>query len=128
MEVGVERLAALVLTLTCLSHILVPTGWTRLFDSIRAKGDLAGFASAAIHLPLGLIIVAFHNVWVWPEIVVTLLGWALLVKGSLHLLFPSLAQRSLALAGEGEQAVRRYRLGGIVMLPLALFVGWIALR
>ena len=128
MEVGVERLAALVLTLTCLSHIFVPAVWTRLFDIIRAQGDLAGLATAAIHLPLGLIIVAFHNVWLWPEIVVTLLGWALLVKGSLHLLFPSVAQRSLALAGQGDQAVRRYRLAGIMMLPLALFVGWIALR
>jgi hypothetical protein len=127
-EVGVERLAALVLTLTCLSHILVPAAWVRLFAAIRERGDLAGFATAAIHLPLGLMIVAFHEVWQWPEIVVTLIGWALLVKGSLHLLFPAVAQRSLALAGDGDQAVRRYRLAGIVMLPLALFVGWIALR
>ena len=128
MERGVELLAGLVLLLTCASHITAPGAWARLFDRIRASGDQAGLASAAIHLPLGLVIVAFHNVWSAPAIWVTLMGWALLVKGTLHLLFPQLAQRSLALAGEGKAAVGRYRLFGALMLPLPLAVLWIALR
>jgi hypothetical protein len=128
MERGVELLAGIALLLTCLSHITAPGAWARLFDRIRASGDLAGLANAAIHLPLALIIVAFHNVWGGPGIWVTLIGWALLVKGTLQLLFPKVAQRSLSLAGEGEVAVRRYRLAGVLMLPLALFVLWIALR
>lgn len=128
MERGVELLAGLVLLLTCASHITAPGAWARPFDRIRSSGDLAGLANAAIHLPLGLVIVAFHNVWNGPEIWVTLIGWALLVKGTLHLLFPQLAQRSLSLAGEGEAAIRRYRLFGALMLPLPLFILWIALR
>ena len=128
MERAVELLAGLVLLLTCLSHITAPGAWARLFDRIRASGDLAGLANAAIHLPLALLIVAFHNVWSAPEIWVTLIGWTLLVKGALQLLFPQVAQRSLSLAGEGEVAIRRYRLAGLLMLPLALFVLWIALR
>ena len=127
MENGVERLAALVLLLTCLSHVTAPAAWTKLFERIRASGDVAGFANAAIHLPLGLLIVAFHPLWQWPEALVTLVGWALLLKGSLHLLWPSLAQRTVRLAGEGPEAVRRYRLAGLLMLPLALAIGWIAL-
>ena len=128
MENAVERLAAMVLLLTCLSHIAAPRAWRILFDRIRAGGETAGLAIAAIHLPLGLMIVAFHNVWTWPEAVVTVLGWGLLLKGSLHALFPQLARRSLNLPGGGEQAERRYRVAGALMLPLALAIGWIALR
>ena len=128
METAVERLAALVLVLTCLSHIAAPRAWRTLFDRIRANGETAGLATAAIHLPLGIIIVAFHDVWRgWP-LVITLIGWALLLKGTLHLLFPAMAHRSLKLPGEGEQAERRYRLFGLLMLPFALAVGWISLR
>jgi len=127
MQIAVERLAAIVLLLTCLSHITAPAAWAALFERIHARPETAGLANAAIHLPLGLLIVAFHDVWRWPELVVTLIGYALLLKGALHLLFPSLAQHTLKFSGEGAQAERRYRVAGALMLPLALAVGWIAL-
>jgi len=127
-EGGIERLAALVLLLTCLSHIAMPAVWHDLFSRIRQQGNLAGLAVAAIHLPLALLIVAFHNVWSWPSVVVTLTGWALLLKGSLHLVSPRLTRRSLAIPGEGEKAVHRYRLSGLAMLPFVALLGWIALR
>lgn len=122
---GIERLTAMVLLLTCLSHITAPGAWRALFERI-AGSDAPGLATAAIHLPLGLLIVAFHNVWTWPAVVFTLLGWALLAKGSLHLLFPQVARRSLALAGEGAQTERRYRIAGVIMAPLAFIMLWIA--
>lgn len=124
-ELGIERLTALVLLLTCLSHITAPGAWRALFERI-AKSDAPGLATAAIHLPLGLLIVAFHNDWSGTAIIFTIIGWVLLVKGSLHLLFPTVARRSLALPGEGEQAERRYRLAGVVMTPLACVLLWIA--
>jgi hypothetical protein len=124
-ELGIERLAALVLLLTCLSHITAPGAWRSLFERI-GKSNAPGLATAAIHLPLGLLIVAFHNVWSGSAIIVTLIGWALLVKGALHLLFPAIARHSLRIPGEGAQAERRYRLGGLIMLPLALALLWLA--
>ena len=124
-EIGIERLAALVLLLTCLSHVTAPVAWTALFERIR-KSDAPGLATAAIHLPLGLLLVAFHNVWRWPGMVFTIIGWALLLKGSAHLLFPKIAKLSLGLPGIGEQAVRRYRLAGAIMAPLALLLCWLA--
>lgn len=127
-ETGVERLAALVMLLTSLSHIAAPAAWHDFFSRVRRQGELAGFVNAAIHLPLGLIIAAFHDVWSWPGVVVTVLGWALVVKGAVNLVWPRIAQRSLALPGEGETAVRRYRVAGIVMLPFVALLGWIALR
>ncbi len=126
MEQGIEKLAALVLTLTCLSHITAPGAWRALFERIRAGGETAGLATAAIHLPLGLLIVAFHGVWSGWSLLFTVIGWALLLKGTLHLLFPGIAHRSLSVPGEGAMAERRYRLGGFLMLPLALLLVWIA--
>jgi hypothetical protein len=125
-ETGVERLAALVLLLTCLSHFAAPRAWAILFERIRAGGETAGLANAAIHLPLGLLIVAFHNVWSGWGALITLIGWALLLKGTLHLLFPAIAQRTLGLPGEGPEAERRYRLAGVLMLPLAFVLLWLA--
>ena len=124
-ELGIERLAALVLLLTCLSHITAPAAWAALFERI-GKSDAPGLANAAIHLPLGLLIVAFHDVWSGLPLIFTLIGWALFVKGTLHLLFPQLAMRSLALAGTGEHAERRYRIAGVVMAPLAFVLLWLA--
>ena len=124
-ELGIERLAALVLLLTCLSHVTAPRAWAALFQRI-GKSEAPGLATAAIHLPLGLLIVAFHNVWSGPGIAFTLIGWALLLKGTLHLLFPLLAVRSLAIAGTGEQAERRYQLAGVIMTPLAAALMWLA--
>ena len=125
MEQGIERLAAMVLLLTCLSHITAPGAWRALFERI-AKSDAPGLATAAIHLPLGLLIPAFHNVWSGPAVVFTILGWALLVKGTLHLLFPQIALRSLAIPGEGADADRRYRPAGVIMAPLAAVLMWLA--
>ena len=122
---GVERLAALVLLLTCLSHITAPGAWRLLFERI-AWSEAPGLATAAIHLPLGLLLVAFHNVWSGPQLIFTLIGWALTLKGALHLLFPQVAMKSLKLPGSGEQAERRYQLAGVIMTPLAAVLIWLA--
>jgi hypothetical protein len=122
---GVERLAAMVLLLTCLSHITAPAAWRALFERM-AKSEAPGLGTAAIHLPLGLLIVAFHNVWSGAAIVFTLIGWALLLKGTLHLLIPKVALRSLALPGSGKEAERRYQLAGVIMAPLAFVLMWLA--
>ncbi|HYE28625.1 MAG TPA: hypothetical protein VEA61_10375 [Allosphingosinicella sp.] len=60
MELAVERLAALVLILTGLSHLAAPWAWRRLFEGFAAQGEAAGLLDAALHLPLGLVIAAFH--------------------------------------------------------------------
>jgi hypothetical protein len=90
-ETGVERLTALVLLLTCLSHVTAPAAWAAVFERI-ANSKAPGLATAAIHLPLGLMLVAFHNIWSGPALIFTLIGWALLLKGALHLLFPTIAK------------------------------------
>ncbi len=45
---------------------------------------------------LGLLIVAYHNVWEWRwPVIITILGWLTLLKGAVRIIFPKLvAERS----------------------------------
>lgn len=126
MEAAVERLTALAFIITGLSHIAAPRAWTRFFIQMRERGDAGGFLNAYVHIPLGLVIVAFHWVWTWPEITVTLIGCALSLKGTLYFIWPGLAQRSMARLGEDQ--AWRFQIAGFLAVLLGLWVGWIALR
>lgn len=123
--IGIERLTALVFIVTGLSHIAAPRAWAHYFIDLRDKGAVPGFINAWIHGPLGFLIVAFHWLWSWPGIVVTVVGCGLTLKASLHFIFPSLAMRSLAHVSE-EQA-GGFRAFGFVAVAFGLFVGWISL-
>ena len=122
---GIERLTALGFLITGLSHITAPRAWTRFFIAMRERGEVAGLYNGFVHLPLGLLIVSFHPVWTWPGIVVTLIGWALLVKSTLHFLWPRLTLRTTAHLS--EETAGRFVYAGIVSVAIGLFVGWIAL-
>ena len=47
------------------------------------------YFSGAMALAIGIAIVLFHNIWVldW-RVILTLLGWGLILKGSMRILFP----------------------------------------
>jgi uncharacterized protein YjeT (DUF2065 family) len=122
---GIERLTALVFVVTGLSHIAAPRAWARFFIAMRERGEVAGFLTAYVHIPLGLLIVAFHPLWSGPGLLVTLVGYALTLKGILYFLWPALALRSLAHVN--EETAWKFRLGGMLGLPLGLVIGWIAL-
>ena len=121
---GIERLTALCFIIVGLSHIAAPRAWARYFIDMRDRGEVAGLHNALLHIPLGLLILAFHPVWTWPGIVVTLIGCALTLKGSLHFLWPRLTQRTAGHVSEEKAGLFIY--AGIVSLGIGLFVGWFA--
>ncbi len=125
MEAGIERLAALSFIITGLSHITAPRAWVRLFLNMRTAGEAAGLLNAYVHMPLGLLIVAFHPVWEGPPLLVTLLGWALTLKGTLYFLWPGLADKSMAMVS--EERAGHFRIAGAFSLAIGLVIGWIAL-
>jgi uncharacterized protein YjeT (DUF2065 family) len=125
MEQGIERLAALVFIVTGLSHVAAPRAWLRFFIDMRARGESAGLYHAYVHGPLGFLIVAFHPVWSGPGLLVTLLGWALAIKGALYFVWPALAQKTLARAS--EERAWEFRAAGAASVLLGLVIGWIAL-
>lgn len=123
--VGIERLTALVFIITGLSHITAAREWARFFIAMRDKSAVPGFLNAYVHGPAGLLIVALHWVWTWPQAVVTLIGCGLTLKAALYFMFPALASRSLAHVS--EERVGGFRAFGLLAVALGLFVGWISL-
>jgi uncharacterized protein YjeT (DUF2065 family) len=122
---GIERLTALVFLLMGLSHALQPKAWARFFIELGGRGVAAGIWNAYLHAPLGLLIVSFHNLWTWPELLVTLIGWSLTLKGAVYFCAPQLAPAAMSrITPEGAGM---YRVAGIASMALGLAVAWIAL-
>jgi uncharacterized protein YjeT (DUF2065 family) len=121
---GIERLTALALLITGLSHIAAPRAWARFFIEMRERGEPGGLLNAYVHIPLGLLIAALHPVWSGPGLLVTLIGWALTLKGALYFLWPALALRSLAHVS--EESAWKFRLAGLAGVGLGLVIGWIS--
>jgi hypothetical protein len=47
-------------------------------------------ATGMMALLLGLFIVVMHNVWTWGwQVIITLIGWAALLKGASRMFFPT---------------------------------------
>lgn len=122
--IGIERLTALAFIITGLSHVAAPRAWSRFFIAMRDKGAVPGFMNAYLHIPLGLLIAAFHPVWSGPGLLVTLIGWSLVAKGTLYFLRPQLALKSMAHVSEAR--AERFRIAGMAGLGLGLAAGWVS--
>ncbi|MBA3765880.1 MAG: hypothetical protein H0W99_02615 [Acidobacteria bacterium] len=88
MELAITKLAIICFFVTGLSHIFQPRVWAQLFMEMRSKGEAGSFLNALLHFPLGVLIVSFHNVWYGIPIVLTLIGWGLVLKSLIYFIFP----------------------------------------
>jgi hypothetical protein len=95
-ERPVEILAIILFGVFGLSHLVQPKAWVNYFIRLRDLGDTGAFVDGFVNLSLAAIIIAFHNVWSGTAIVLTLLGWALLIKGLIRFCAPKLALRTMA--------------------------------
>jgi hypothetical protein len=92
----VEILAAILFGVVGLSHIVQPKAWAEFFILLRRKGEPGVFVDGFLNLPLGAIIVTLHNTWSGIPVVLTLVGWALVVKGAMRFCAPKLGLRMIA--------------------------------
>ena len=88
MEVAIEKLAVICFFLIGISHIVQPRAWAEFFIRLREKGTTGSFINGWIHFPLGALIVAFHNVWHGVPAILTVLGYAWVIKGFIYFVFP----------------------------------------
>lgn len=104
MELAVVRLAIVCFFVIGVSHILKPRVWAQFFARLHDLGEVGSFINALLHFPLGVIIVSFHNVWRGLPIVLTLIGWSLVLKSCFYFVFPHVGIKVLKRASRGSIA------------------------
>ena len=84
------------------------------------------FFSGAAALAGGLALVAGHNVWVldWP-LLITLIGWAMIVKGVLRLAVPQFGRGFFTAALKTHSHLA---LSGVILLVAGAYLAWSAWR
>lgn len=122
----IQLFAAIAFFVVGVSHIAQPKGWVEFFQALGARGIPGAFLEGFLLVNFGALIVAFHNVWRWPEVVLTLVGWAQLLKGVGRFVAPRLALR-LYQSVSPERAWH-FQAGGIFALILSAFLFWLRLR
>ena len=126
MEVAVTKLAIICFFINGMSHIFQPRVWARFFIQLRSMDEVGSFLNALLHLPLGVLIVSFHNVWNGLPLILTLIGWGLVFKSSIYFLFPRLGMKILgrvSLENSSEFAV-----AGLFSVGISGFLMFLLLR
>jgi len=122
MEHAVQIYAIINLTVIGISHVVRPHVWVDFFVFLRERGEAGVFAVAFLNLIFGSIIVAFHNVWSGIPVLLTLLGWANVVKALIYFVFPAFGLRKLQfLCHERANLIIG---GGFLFLLLASGLGY----
>ncbi|HUG17367.1 MAG TPA: hypothetical protein VMM56_00220 [Planctomycetaceae bacterium] len=117
MEHVVQIYAIINLTVIGISHVVRPRVWVDFFIFLRERGEAGVFAVALLNLIFGSIIVAFHNVWSGIPLILTLLGWANVLKALLYLTFPAYGLRKFQCLS--HERANLIVVGGILCLLLS---------
>lgn len=124
METSVEKLTALFFFVTGLSHIFQPRVWVQFFIMLREKQEVGSLLNGLVHFPLGALIVAFHNVWHGMPMIVTIIGWGLVIKGTIYFTYPRHGVRMLSTVSLERSwqfvvaGVMSVALAGLILYPL----------
>lgn len=122
MQRSVEVLAVILFGILGLSHILQPKAWAEFFILLRGKGTAGAFVDGLLNLPLGAVIVAFHDTWSGIPLVLTLVGWGLLIKGLIRFCAPTQALRMMARVS--IERAWEFQLAGAGLVALASLLGY----
>ena len=122
MESSVEVLATLLFGVVGLSHILQPKAWAEFFILLRGKGEAGAFVDGFLNLPLAGVIVGFHNTWSGIPLLLTLVGWCLLIKSLIRFCAPKQALRMMARVS--LERSWEFQVAGAALVALASLLGY----
>ncbi|OAI41958.1 hypothetical protein AYO41_05000 [Verrucomicrobia bacterium SCGC AG-212-E04] len=123
MQTAIEIFAALNFAVIGLSHLIQPLVWVDYFTWLRSKGKVGALVNGLHALLFGSLIVAFHNVWQGLPMLLTIFGWAQVLKGLLNTVVPSLGVRGLQYIS--AERAWQFRVGGALMLALSAVLCYI---
>jgi len=122
MERSIEVLAIILFGALGLSHILQPQAWVKFFILLRTKGEPGAFVDGFLNLPVGGVIIGFHNTWSGIPAVLTLVGWCLLIKSLIRFCAPRLALRVMSRVS--VERAWEFQVAGAGLVLLAGLVGY----
>lgn len=107
---------------TALGILMSHNHYIRVYrDLQREPLALLIFGMAA--MAVGIVQVGVHNLWdTFPEVVVSLLGWGLLLKGLMFIIAPRWVDKK----GDGWVKLKMIPLAGTAMLILGIYLTWLA--
>jgi hypothetical protein len=120
MEKSIAIFAIINFLIIGLSHLFQHQAWKEFFLVLSAQGRTGAFANGFLTLISGSIIVSFHNVWTGVPVILTLIGWAFLLKSVVVFLNPDWGVRSMA--GVQHASELKFRVAGLCFLGIALIL------
>ncbi len=120
---AVQVYAAVSFLVIGLSHLLRPGAWVAFFQDLGARGAPGAFLEGFLVLHFGAVIVAFHNVWEGPAVVLTMIGWAQVVKATIRFVAPAVALRIMARMS--PERAWHFQVAGAFSLVLSGFLFWV---
>jgi hypothetical protein len=121
METSVQILATIQFAIIGFSHLFQPRAWTDFFIRLHQQGTSGAFFVAFMSLWFGSIVVAFHNVWSGIPMVLTIIGWAQLLKALIYFCFPEFGLKRIAYVNPDRAHL--YSVAGVVSLGIAALLG-----
>jgi len=88
MELSIQKIAVISFFVIGMSHIVQARAWAEFFIMLRRQGAAGVFIVALLHLPMGALIVSFHNVWAGIPMLLTIIGWGYVLKSFVYFTFP----------------------------------------
>ena len=123
MEKAVETYAAISFLVIGVSHLVRPKAWVAWFQALAARGTPGAFVDGFLTLSFGALIVGFHNVWHGPAVVLTVIGWAQVLKGASRFVAPEVGLRVMQ-----RMTVEKawyFQAAGVVALGLSAYLFWL---
>lgn len=117
MEQATQMFAAVLFLAVGLSHLLQPAAWVDFFQKLAERGRAGAVLEGFLYLPFGALIVGFHNVWRWPDVLLTLIGWAQVLKGTLRFVAPDVGLRAMRMVSLDR--LWQLRAAGVLSLGLS---------
>ena len=125
MEREIEVFAAIQFLVMGLSHVVQRRAWVEFFVWLRDRGRAGVFAHGFLSLGFGALVVAFHDVWTGPAVVLTVVGWLYLAKSLQCFVVPQLGLRSLARVS--PERAWEFVVPGLAFLLLSALLGYVVL-
>lgn len=126
MEQATQVFAAVSFLVIGLSHLAQSRAWVTFYQALAARGTVGAFLEGFVVLNFGTIIVAFHNVWQGPATVLTVIGWAHVLKGAGRFLAPQIGLRVIQRIT--QERAWQFQAGGVIALLLSGFFWWVRFR